>query len=259
MTTPPRRSGLFDRSGTVRRPALRLLAGEAAAQLARYDKAGAARALAAAPAGDGHPVLVLPAFLKGDGSTRPLRQFLKRLGYASYGWDLGANIGPTDAVLTGSRERLEAIARRHGRRVSLIGHSLGGVIARELGKQAPGSVRRIITLCSPFRPPIASNVELLFRLLAPWHSADVPALWAGLEMPPPAPTTAVYTRTDGIVSWQSCLETPGLDRENVEVGGWHGTMARNSAAFAIIAERLARPEDITVAALQDADRADAPG
>jgi pimeloyl-ACP methyl ester carboxylesterase len=236
------RAGLFDRSGAVRRPPFRLLVRNLADFCRPPDRRGAAALRAVAPRGDGHPVLVLPAFLKGDSSTLYLRRFLEDLGYVPYGWRLGVNIGPTAAALEGSERRLRAIRRRHARKVTLIGHSLGGVIARETAKKVPGSVRQLVTLCSPFAPPIASNVELAFRLFAPWHSRELPTLWAELGTPAPVPTTAIYTLSDGIVSWTSCVEQPGHQRESIEVAGCHTTMASNTRALAIIADRLAQPE-----------------
>lgn len=242
MTTAPP-AGIFDRSGRVQRPARALVLREMLDFFRPGDLAGAAAAIAAAPRGDGHPVLVLPALLKGDGATEFLRRHLEALGYAVFGWGLGVNIGPTDRALDGSEQLLRALAARHGRRVSLVGHSMGGLIAREIAQRAPEAVRQIITLCSPVRPPIAANVELIFRMLSRWHSPRVPELWARLALPPPAPATAIYTCTDGVVSWQSCCETPGPFRESIEVAGCHTTMARNPAALAIIADRLALPED----------------
>jgi len=188
-------------------------------------------------------VLVLPALLKSDRHTVYLRQHLDRLGYAAHAWRLGANIGPTDWALDGSERRLRELRRRYGRKVSVIGHSMGGLIAREIAKRAPDSVRQVITLCAPFRPPIASNVELAFRLLSPWHSTHVPTLWADAAQPPPVPASAIYTRSDGVVSWQSCCEAaPAPERESIEVTGCHTTMARNPLALAIIADRLAQHE-----------------
>ncbi|MEJ0069862.1 MAG: alpha/beta fold hydrolase [Pseudomonadota bacterium] len=170
--------------------------------LAPTDAAGVAAALAQAAQGDGHPVLVLPALLKSDKATAFLRHRLARLGYEAHGWDLGTNIGPTDRALDGSEHRLRALHQHRGRRVSVIGHSMGGLIAREIAKRAPGAVRQVITLCSPIQPPIAGNVELIFRLLSPWHSARLPELWAGLSTPlrcrparsTPAPTASCRGR-----------------------------------------------------------------
>jgi pimeloyl-ACP methyl ester carboxylesterase len=242
MTTASDNMTMFDRSGTVRRPAPTLVVRELIDFFSRADRAGAARLLATAPRGDGHPVLVIPALLKDDRATAFLRAQIEGLGYCAHRWRLGTNIGPTDIALDGSLKRLLELRRRHARPVTVIGHSMGGLIAREIAKRAPGSVRQVITLCSPFRPPVATNVETVFRLLSRYHSARVPELWASMATKPPVPTTAIYTKTDGIVSWQSCCDDPGDRYESIEVAGWHTTMARNLAALAIIADRLALPE-----------------
>ncbi len=242
MASIPERTELFDRTGTVRRPSRALFAGEMLDYWRPADTAGGARVVATASRGDGHAVLVLPALLKSDASTAYLRRHLDQLGYDAHGWRLGTDIGPTDKALDGSERRLRELRRRHGRKVSLVGHSMGGLIAREIAKRSPESVRQVVTLCSPFRPPIASNVELAFRLFAPWHSRRVPELWATIAEPPPVPTTAVYTRSDGVVSWQSCCDAPAFEHESVEVTGCHTTMARNAGALRVIADRLAQPE-----------------
>jgi pimeloyl-ACP methyl ester carboxylesterase len=194
------------------------------------------------PRGDGHPVLVMPAFLKGDGHTLQLRRFLADRGYVAYNWGLGVNVGPTEATLTGIERRLDEIAERHGRKVSLIGHSLGGTIARELAKKRPDEVRQLIVLASPIRSPVASPIEPIYRFLSRWHSASTEHLAAKLNEPPLVPVTAIYTRTDGIVAWPCCLEAAGPQRESIEIRGPHSTMVRNPAAWRVIANRLAQPE-----------------
>jgi pimeloyl-ACP methyl ester carboxylesterase len=195
-----------------------------------------------APRGDGHPVLLVPAFLRSDRYMLRLRRFLSDRGYAVYGWRLGVNVGPTDRILDGVEQRLEEIRARHGRKVSLIGHSLGGAIARELAKKHPDDVRLLIVLSSPIRLPTASPLEPVYRMLSRWHSRSSPSLYAGFNEPPSVPVTAIHTRTDGIVAWQSCFEAEGPLRENIEVAGPHSTMARNPAAWRIIADRLAQAE-----------------
>ena len=107
-----------------------------------------------APRGDGHGVLVLPGFLATDGSTRPLRAFLRRLGYDARPWLLGRNVGPTDAVVDGLPRRLSDLHTSSGRRVSLVGVSLGGIFARDLARTHTELVRQVITLASPFRLPV---------------------------------------------------------------------------------------------------------
>jgi pimeloyl-ACP methyl ester carboxylesterase len=195
-----------------------------------------------APQGDGHPVLVVPSFLRSDRHTASLRRFLKGCGYQAYGWKLGVNIGPTATALDGIDALLQEIYRRHGRKVTLIGHSLGGVIARELAKKYPEMVRQLILLASPIRLPTASPLEPVYKLLSRWHRIDAAASIAVLNTPPDVPVTALYTCSDGIVTWQSCLEIEGPRRESIAIVGAHGTMVRNARAWRIIAERLAQPE-----------------
>ncbi len=225
-----------------RSPPLHLTLIGAAAHLVPPSPGLVARALRHAPRGDGHPVLVVPSFLRGDGHTAPLRRFLAGCGYAVYGWGLGTNFGPTSLALNGIERLLSDIRARHGRKVSLIGHSLGGVIARELAKQKPEHVRQLILLASPIRLPTASPLEPVYKLLAHWHRIDATASMAELNAPPDVPVTAIYTRSDGIVAWESCIEVAGAARESIPIRSPHGTMIRNAGAWRIIAERLAQKE-----------------
>jgi pimeloyl-ACP methyl ester carboxylesterase len=214
----------------------------AAAHLVPPRPGMVASALKAAPCGDGHPVIVVPSFLRGDGNTAPLRRFLAGCGYAVDGWGLGTNLGPTAAALDGIEALLGAVHRRYGRKVTLIGHSLGGVIARELAKQYPDQVRQLLVLASPIRLPTASPLEPVYKLLTRWHRVDPTSAVAAFNRPPAGPVTAIDTKSDGIVAWQSCREIDGECRESIEIRGAHGTMVRNPAAWRLIADRLAQPE-----------------
>jgi pimeloyl-ACP methyl ester carboxylesterase len=175
--------------------------------------------LALAPRGDGHPVLVLPGWLASDRSTLILRGFLRGLGYRAHGWNLDRNEGPTPETREGLTRRLSEIKQRYGRAVSLIGWSLGGIYARELARRFPSDVRQVITLASPFR-----DLRERFRT------------------PMPVPTTAIYSRTDGVVSWRRCIDDEGPRRENIEVDSSHIGMGHHPRVLLIIADRLAQPE-----------------
>jgi pimeloyl-ACP methyl ester carboxylesterase len=232
---------LFD-SDRSARPSARALWAEAMAAATPMPRAVIRAAERHAPRGDGHPVLVVPGFLRGENYMQPLYRFLAGRGYAVHGWRLGVNLGPTEHALDGLADRLDEIVERHGRKASLIGHSLGGTLARDLAKRRPQSVRLLVVLASPIRLPTASRLEPVYRLLARWHSPDLQNLYRGVNEPPPVPVTAVYTRSDGIIAWQSCFEAPGPLRENIEVRGTHSTMPRNPTAWRVIADRLAQPE-----------------
>ena len=199
-------------------------------------------ALSGAPGGDGHPVLVLPGFLADDRSTRTLRWFLRRRGYHAHAWRLGRNRGPTPGTVTGLVARLEAIHRRHGRTVSLVGWSLGGIYARELARAFPARVRCVITLASPFRDPLATNVARLARLGLGPHPAGDSVPYERLRAPLPVPATSSYSETDGIVAWQSCLDEEGPRAENLAVRSSHCGMGHHPTVLLAIADRLAQPE-----------------
>ena len=225
-----------------------------------------------APHGDGHPVFVLPGFLTNDGRTRHLRRLLATLGYETYGWGEGVNWGPTDYAIAAIERRLREIRRRHERKVTLIGHSLGGMLARELAKKFPDDVRAVVMLGSPVRLPTATSLAVLFRLLARFHrtaqviaqglqpatdrtpteeelrSSLADVLSSGIALSEGEYVSGSVTmavpifREDGIVAWETCLEQSGDMRENIEVTGTHSTLPSNPRALAIVADRLAQPE-----------------
>ena len=188
--------------------------------------------------GDGHPVLVIPGLLSSDFLIRRFRALLTRLDYDVEGWGAGINLGPTPASWRIVEQRLTAMATRSGRTVSLVGHSLGGVIARALAYEHPEWVRRVITVCSPFQLPTAMRFEALCWLLCRTRS-DPEIMLARIAEPPPVPTTAIYSQRDGVVAWQSCIDIPGPSRENIAIEGAHSTMMSNSTAMRVIADRLA--------------------
>jgi hypothetical protein len=225
-------------------PSLGLLALEGRAWLELASLLPAWPALRrAAPSGDGHPVLVLPGLLAGDASTVPLRWLLRQLGYRAHRWNLGRNLGPDERVVAGLRARLEDLRRRYGRRVSLVGWSLGGIYSRELARRFPDDVRQVITLASPFRNVEASNVRRLRTIRRPPPRAvRESGLGARLREPLPVPTTAIWSRTDGIVAGRSCIEEPGPLRESVEVETSHCGMGFHPAPLLVVADRLGQRE-----------------
>jgi pimeloyl-ACP methyl ester carboxylesterase len=200
--------------------------------------------LATAPRGDGHPVLVLPGLVTSDRSTGPIRTYLSGQGYEAYGWELGRNYGLLPGFERRMLERVRHLADTHGRKVSLVGWSLGGIYARQLAKALPDLVRSVITLGSPFAgDPRATNAWRVYEFTS-GHKVDARDNHMGgdIASAPPVPTTAIYSRTDGICAWQGCLEQPGPLAENIEVTGSHCGLGHNPAAVYAVADRLAQPE-----------------
>lgn len=194
------------------------------------------------PKGDGHPVLVLPGMGGGDRSTLPLKDFLRRLGYRAHGWQMGINTGDPD-IEAPLRHRLRSLRRRYGdRKLSLVGWSMGGLYARELAKLCPDDVRNVITLGAPFTGhPLATNAASLYRVLS-GKTPEISPRWYTLQEPPPVPTTSIYTRSDGIVAWQCCVNTAGPMIENIEVGSSHCGLGHHPLSLYAIADRLAQAE-----------------
>jgi pimeloyl-ACP methyl ester carboxylesterase len=217
---------------------------EPARGLADLGLALASPWLVAAPRGDGHGVLVLPGFMATDTSTGLLRRYLRRLGYEVRGWELGRNLGPTERVLDQLPRAVTAFASWTTGPVSLIGWSLGGVYARELARRDPARVRQVITLGSPFAlaHPQQSRADGVYRRHAHLHAngGRVPTA-DQVVLPIPVPSTAVYSRRDGIVAWQACIEPETELHDNVEVSCSHLGFGVDAATLWLIADRLAQP------------------
>ncbi len=206
-----------------------------------------------APKGDGHPVVVLPGFLAGDGSTVLLRRFLKSKGYQAEGWGLGRNLGTH--IVGGehviSDELLNRIIEMHVRfntKVSLVGWSLGGILAREIGRAIPDCVRQVISLGSPFNGPkgAAPIAARIFHLINGDVADREPQAMKRMLLPPPVPSSAIYSRTDGVAHWQACRDDwahDAIQAENIEVRGSHMGLGHNAQVLWIIANRLAQPEN----------------
>ena len=200
--------------------------------------------------GDGHTVMVLPGFLASDQSTRMMRGYLQRMGYSPVGWDLGRNMGHFDIMASRLPETFLDLVEKTGEKVSLIGQSLGGVFARELARLYPDHVRQVISLGSPIRmdksDAVASIVARMFEQstgMTPEEMRDALDFFDESESPP-VPMTAVYSKCDGVVHWEGCMEKfEDKLTQNVRVFGSHCGMGFNPSVYHIIADRLAQPED----------------
>lgn len=194
------------------------------------------------PPGDGHPVVVFPGLAASDMSTAPLRRFLKQRGYDAHAWEQGRNIGPGRGVLEACFVKVRSLHAQTGRKVSLIGWSLGGIYARETAKVLPECVRSVITLGTPFAGPArATNAWQVYEMLS-GEKAHARASTFNLAKAPPVPTTSIYSRTDGIVAWQCSVQAPGGETENIEVEASHVGLGVTPAVFYAVADRLLQPE-----------------
>ncbi len=202
-------------------------------------------ALRRAPRGDGHSVIVFPGLSASDGSTFPLRRYLDSLNYETTGWKQGFNFGARAGVLESCKRQVQDAAQASGKKVSLIGWSLGGVYARELAKMMPNEVRSVITLGTPFAGSARStNAWRIYELTS---GRRVHADHGKYDLPgaPPVPTTSLYSRTDGVVAWRGSLQSPCQVNpltENVEVVASHIGIGVNPAAWWVVADRLAQAE-----------------
>jgi pimeloyl-ACP methyl ester carboxylesterase len=189
-----------------------------------------------------HPqsVMVIPGFLGDDRGNAPLIKFLQRLGHTASGWGQGRNLGAQGFSQDQLRETMEPLIAAGNGKIALIGHSLGGIYAREIARAAPELVSQVITLGSPFGAgrQHASRVSRLYQRLNPQvvdrHIDD------NLSLPPPVPTTAIYTKADGIVNWRTSRQSGAFPHvHNIEVLGSHIGLNRNAAVWYWVAKKLA--------------------
>ncbi len=195
------------------------------------------------PRGDGHAVIVIPPFGAGDFFTRVARTYLGRLGYDVYKWERREILG-LHRLGTVAIPRLREIQENSGGKVSLVGHSLGGIYAREIARHSPDAVRDVVTVGSPFAGGLKSNyVWPMYEAVTGTRIAGIPfEFMERMNEPPPVPSTAIFSRTDGVASWQSCIERSSPTSENIEVQGSHIGLMHNPAVFYVLADRLAQPE-----------------
>ncbi|MEZ5572476.1 MAG: alpha/beta hydrolase [Halioglobus sp.] len=194
------------------------------------------------PKGDGHAVMLLPGFLAGDGYNGALRRFLNGLNYSVHGWGLGRNLGPRNGVQEKLEKQLARLVERYDGPVSLVGHSLGGIFARELAREHPEKVRQVISLGSPFGEGrmTASIPARLFSALNPPDELTIDQNL--LSQAPPVPTTAIYSKGDGIVNWQTTFQQDGHAlSQSIQVRGSHCGMTLNPSIWLLLAECLAMP------------------
>jgi pimeloyl-ACP methyl ester carboxylesterase len=211
---------------------------------------------AGVPRGDGRPVLLIPGFLAGDGSLLTLTRWLRSNGYRTQRAGIRANVDCSTEACARLEARLEALAHKTGEPVALIGQSRGGTFARALAARRPDLVSGIVTLGAPtvsqlrIHPLVLAHVGVIGAL----GSARVPGMFRlsclrgeccrefrdECTRPVDVPYTALYSRSDGIVDWRSCLDPHA---ELVEVRASHLGMGLNAEVYAELANALGRLAD----------------
>ena len=208
------------------------------------------------PHGDGSAVVVVPGFLGTDNYLTQLRSWLERIGYRAYFSGIGLNADcPNILIQRRLNENIQKALMETERKIHLIGHSLGGIIARSVANQRPDDIASVIMLASPFRGTVAHRTVLRAaehvrkRILAEHGQGVLPTCYTGRctcnfldslrrNVPGTVLETAVYTRNDGVVDWRYCVT--GNPDNDFEVPGTHIGLAFNSSAYTIIAKRLAQ-------------------
>jgi pimeloyl-ACP methyl ester carboxylesterase len=202
---------------------------------------------------DAKVVMLIPGFMAGDMTLAPLANFCRWLGHRAVYAGILSNSECPRETMRKLKARLALAYEKFGQPIVVIGQSLGGVYARELAREQPEMVERVISLGSPIRMPRrAANlaVEAVAKSIAVLRGKARGCLsdscQCGLilsdEAPADVPTTHVYSRTDGVVHWESCIDLSGAPTvENVEVMGSHVGMGLNADVYRIIADRLAMP------------------
>ena len=194
-----------------------------------------------APRGSG-PVRVLPGVMADDASTWLLRRFLAGLGYRVSGWDLGFNRGPLLRLLEQLEPVVAKLAVQQGKSVQLIGWSRGGMLARELARRDVRSIRSVITLGTPIQGGSgASSIGALALRASGLSPEQAGALQRQREaVPILCPVHSVYSRTDGVVSWQASIDPYNAHAEHHVVQATHIGMGSNAGVFRLLAGLLAR-------------------
>ncbi|MGL6110675.1 MAG: esterase/lipase family protein [Rubrivivax sp.] len=206
-----------------------------------------------APQGDGHPVLLLPGFMGSEGSLIALEVFLRNRGYAVQTWGLGRNVGFRPGHASALEQKIRYMHHESGRKVSLVGWSLGGVFALYGAHQASECVRNVVTLGSPITVDAEGNavpslLKALYRLVAhpmgaAAHSMQPRAKTLRDRKQLPMPMSCLYSLSDGVVPPQEAtMEGDPSRHENVRVWGSHTGLGFNPLVLQIVADRLSQPE-----------------
>lgn len=199
------------------------------------------------PPGDGRPVLLIPGFLSGDWSMRPMDNWLSRAGYRSYVSGILFNVHHSERMLAGLRRKVAEIQKETRARVSLVGHSRGGLLAKVFAQRRPESVEQVIGLGAPFADwtDLAAMTSRAVRVVSTANQLaygrrlnSEGRFTYDLELAPIVPTTSIYTKTDDVVNFRACLRP---DIPSIPVWGSHNGLVVNPEVYRVLGRMLARP------------------
>lgn len=190
--------------------------------------------------GQGEPVIVLPGFMADDSSTLVLRGYLNSIGYKAVGWGLGVNRKPMLSLLPQLQVLLDQMFEKHGQKVRLVGWSRGGILSRELARDTPEKVARVITIGSPVKGGVgASSIGALVQQTTGLSSAAMSALLRDRQkVDIKVPIRSIFSKLDGIVSWHACIDDMNPDVEHFEITGSHAGMGFNVDVFRLLPKLL---------------------
>lgn len=199
------------------------------------------------PPGDGRAVLLIPGFLAGDWTMRVMDAWLRRVGYSSHLSGIIFNVHHSERMLAGLRRKVAEVEKEAGARVTLVGHSRGGLLAKVLSQRRPKGIEQVITLGSPladwtdlaFMTHHAVGVVTTANQLVYGRRLNAEGRFTyDLKLPPVVPTTSIYTKTDDVVNFRSCLRP---DIPALPAWGSHNGLVVNPEVFRLLGRLLARP------------------
>jgi triacylglycerol esterase/lipase EstA (alpha/beta hydrolase family) len=190
--------------------------------------------------GQGEPVIVLPGFMGDDSSTLVLRGYLNSIGYNAVGWGLGVNRKPMLSLLPQLQTLLDQMLDEHGQKVRLVGWSRGGILSRELARDTPEKVAKVITIGSPVKGGVAaSSIGTLVQRTTGLTSAAMSSLLRDRQrVDIRVPIRSIFSKLDGVVSWQACIDDMNPDVEHFEIAGSHVGMGTNVDVFRLLPKLL---------------------
>lgn len=220
-------------------PSRRRLWGELAAAIEPARLVLSVGRLTEVPRGDGRIALLLPGWKAPESSMWPIGAFLDRIGHETRNWGVGTNQGDVEALRDQMVERAADLAERTGRSINLVGWSLGGVVAREVARERPDLVHRLVTYGTPAIGGPTHTVGA--ATYGPDEMARISRLQAELDEAEPitVPLTAIFTRRDGAVAWRACIDRSSTDVTMVEVSSSHVGLGLDPDVWRTVARALA--------------------